>query len=156
MHLSPCEGHEHARFEQFLSQQLDQCAEKSVRKLIECFKEKLQIHLNAYSALPLVFSHGDLHADNIILSRDGAVFIADWDTYGFRPICFDLVTFFEEDVDDDLFKTIIDDYLDLIEFSDCRAKRGYVTSLVVIFVAMLNNRTVPANWLEVAVANYNS
>ena len=57
----------------------------------------------------------------------------------------------EEDVDSDLFEKTVDYYFDVSSFRETDKMRRYITSLVVIISAMMNNRKLSKKWLRIAV-----
>ncbi len=98
--LNACNGSVSLRRVAFSVDSLDRVLLRSLGKLkgLKFWESFLLIKwmMRLYSG-PKVFSHGDFHAENVLIGFDGRISVLDWDKYGFYPIGFDLACFFRNE-----------------------------------------------------------
>jgi thiamine kinase-like enzyme len=90
---------------------------QNTRQLLDYFSKRLRSNCaryeDAYDSQPLVLTHNDLCMRNIIVGRDGKLWLVDWEWSGFYPPFCEYIAMKSSAINDDALKSWCE-YLPLI------------------------------------------
>ena len=120
--------------------------------MLSILEHQESTHEVNFGLIPLTMAHGDLHPKNIIFCRD-RLFIVDWESYGFAPIAYDLVSAFHWKWHQKEFEPMVDLYFDEVAPNIENRMRRYFVALLMINWAEANDwrSAVPKTWLTYAL-----